>query len=69
MSLQSFVKTFLIDKLVIEFCDAGSVQDILMKTGKGIAENIILAISAQTFKGLEYLHKQNQVHRDIKVFA
>lgn len=52
--------------LLIEFCDAGSVQDILLKTGKGIAENIILAISSQTFKGLEYLHKKNQVHRDIK---
>lgn len=52
--------------LIIEFCDAGSVQEILLKTGKGIGENIIIAIASQTFKGLEYLHKQNQVHRDIK---
>jgi len=52
--------------IVMELCDGGSVQNILDKTGKGLEEKHIAAISGQVLNGLAYLHGLEKIHRDIK---
>mmetsp|Transcript_17872 Transcript_17872/g.30359 ORF Transcript_17872/g.30359 Transcript_17872/m.30359 type:complete len:156 (+) Transcript_17872:47-514(+) len=52
--------------LVIEFCNSGSVQDIIKMANITLSETQIAAICYAVLKGLEYLHDQNKIHRDIK---
>jgi serine/threonine protein kinase len=53
-------------KIILEFMDAGTLQDIIKKTGP-IPEVILGGMAHQVLKGLEYLHKVRRVfHRDIK---
>lgn len=52
----------------MEYCDGGSVQDILLKNGVGLTETCIAAITHQTVKGLSYLHSKNKIHRYIICF-
>jgi len=51
--------------LVMEFMDGGSLQD-LVRNGGTRDERVLADISYQVIKGLEYLHAQKQMHRDIK---
>ncbi|XP_057303544.1 mitogen-activated protein kinase kinase kinase kinase 3-like isoform X2 [Hydractinia symbiolongicarpus] len=55
------------DKLWIamEFCGGGSLQDIYHVTGP-LTEAMIGCICTEMLKGLEYMHNQNKIHRDIK---
>ena len=50
--------------IVMEFCSGGSCAD-LMKPGK-IPEDYISIILKELLMGLEYLHMDNKLHRDIK---
>ncbi|KAI9183119.1 hypothetical protein H9P43_004036 [Blastocladiella emersonii ATCC 22665] len=50
--------------IVMEFCGGGSCLD-LMKPGL-FEELFIAIILRELLKGLEYLHDQNKLHRDIK---
>jgi len=52
--------------IVMEFCDGGSVSDILETLQKPLAEIYIAAITQQSLLGLEYLHAMRKIHRDIK---
>eukprot|EP01127_Copromyxa_protea_P013941 TRINITY_DN3805_c0_g1_i1.p1 TRINITY_DN3805_c0_g1~~TRINITY_DN3805_c0_g1_i1.p1 ORF type:complete len:698 (-),score=154.94 TRINITY_DN3805_c0_g1_i1:91-2010(-) len=52
--------------IVMEFCDLGSIQDILLKKGKGLDEEFIVNITEQVLQGLSYLHSKSFLHRDIK---
>ena len=70
----------IIFKIVMEYCGAGSVLDIMKLRGmamsqRGIAEkgevqtlteDEIATILCDTLKGLEYLHVRKKIHRDIK---
>jgi serine/threonine protein kinase len=50
----------------MELCEVGSLQDIITKRNKGLAEAFIAPIMKQTLQGLIYLHANNKIHRDIK---
>ena len=58
--------------LVMEIIDAGSCIDVMQyseeKTHEsGIKdETVIATILNETIKGLQYLHKSNKIHRDVK---
>ncbi|KAK1796329.1 hypothetical protein P4O66_009395 [Electrophorus voltai] len=52
--------------IVMEYCAAGSVSDIIRQRNKTLIEDEIAAILQSTLKGLEYLHFMRKIHRDIK---
>ena len=51
--------------IAMEYCGGGSLQDIYQKFGS-LPEDSIAFVSRETLRGLEYLHKSNMMHRDIK---
>ncbi|KAG8224633.1 hypothetical protein J437_LFUL003067 [Ladona fulva] len=53
-------------QIVMEYCGAGSVSDIMRLRKKTLTEDEIAAILSDTLKGLEYLHLRRKIHRDIK---
>ncbi|XP_028138153.1 serine/threonine-protein kinase 3-like [Diabrotica virgifera virgifera] len=52
--------------IVMEYCGAGSVSDIMRLRKKTLDEDEIATILSDTLKGLEYLHLRRKIHRDIK---
>ncbi|XP_035793786.1 serine/threonine-protein kinase 3-like isoform X1 [Anopheles albimanus] len=52
--------------IVMEYCGAGSVSDIMRLRKKTLSEDEIATILIDTLKGLEYLHLRRKIHRDIK---
>lgn len=52
--------------IVMEYCGAGSVSDIMRLRKKTLSEDQIATILSDTLKGLEYLHRRRKIHRDIK---
>ncbi|KAK3576945.1 hypothetical protein CHS0354_017619 [Potamilus streckersoni] len=52
--------------IVMEYCGAGSVSDIMRLRNKTLTEDEIATILLYTLKGLDYLHSKRKIHRDIK---
>jgi len=52
--------------IVMEYCGAGSVSDIMRLRKKTLTEEQIAIVLSDTLKGLEYLHLRKKIHRDIK---
>ncbi|XP_075869343.1 serine/threonine-protein kinase 4-like isoform X1 [Nelusetta ayraudi] len=52
--------------IIMEYCGAGSVSDIIRIRNKTLREEEIATILHSTLKGLEYLHFMRKIHRDIK---
>ncbi len=52
--------------IVLEFCDGGSLLDIMRITNKFYNEKEIASIIKMVLKGLQFLHAQRKIHRDIK---
>ncbi|XP_022900991.2 serine/threonine-protein kinase mig-15 isoform X3 [Onthophagus taurus] len=53
--------------LVMEYCGAGSVTDLVKSTkGQSLKEEWIAYISREILRGLSYLHLNKVIHRDIK---
>ena len=52
--------------IVMEYCGAGSVSDIMRLRKKTLNEEEIAIVLSDTLKGLEYLHLRKKIHRDIK---
>ena len=53
--------------ICMEFCGGGSVSDMYNGLQHGLSEPEIAGIMFYSLKGLDYLHHQHKVHRDIKV--
>ncbi|CAJ0934980.1 unnamed protein product, partial [Mesorhabditis belari] len=52
--------------IVMEYCGAGSVSDIMRLRRKTLNELEISSVLRDTLKGLRYLHGLKKIHRDIK---
>jgi len=52
--------------IVMEYCGAGSVCDLMAICEKTLAEEEIASVMRMALHGLEYLHEHKKIHRDIK---
>jgi serine/threonine kinase 3 len=52
--------------LIMEYCNAGSVIDLIKITKRTLNEIEISSVCHAVLKGLEYLHDTKKIHRDIK---
>ncbi|KAI8818716.1 uncharacterized protein EV422DRAFT_536612 [Fimicolochytrium jonesii] len=52
--------------IVMEYCGAGSVSDIMRICGTTMTEAQIALICSHVLEGLNYLHGLKKIHRDIK---
>ncbi|EDR26019.1 hypothetical protein, conserved [Entamoeba dispar SAW760] len=52
--------------MVMEYCDKGSLYDVLSKGDLKMKFETLFDFSEQIAKGLEYLHNKNILHRDLK---
>lgn len=50
----------------MEYCSAGSVADLIRFTKKTLDEVQIASVCQAILRGLEYLHDNKKIHRDIK---
>lgn len=53
----------------MEFCEAGSMDSIYRRVkGRGgrVGEKVLAKLAESILKGLEYLHQQRIIHRDVK---
>lgn len=52
--------------IVMEYCGAGSVSDIMAICDKPLTEDECAVVLKYILLGLKYLHSTNKIHRDIK---
>ncbi|KAJ3033255.1 hypothetical protein HDV00_006545 [Rhizophlyctis rosea] len=52
--------------IVMEYCGAGSVSDVMRLCKTIMTEAQIAVICAHVLKGLSYLHSRRKIHRDVK---
>jgi len=52
--------------IVMEYCGAGSVSDLMRITDEVLTEDQISVVVKDSLKGLVYLHSMRKIHRDIK---
>lgn len=52
--------------IIMDFCEAGSVSDLMQATRMTLAEEELQVIAACVVLGLESLHRCKVIHRDIK---
>ncbi|XP_039946969.1 serine/threonine-protein kinase PAK 3-like [Hirundo rustica] len=61
------VDSYLVDKqfwLVMEYMDGGTLSDVISKTY--LSEDEMAAISRECLQGLDFLHSNHVIHRDVK---
>ncbi|RMC01634.1 hypothetical protein DUI87_21647 [Hirundo rustica rustica] len=61
------VDSYLVDKqfwLVMEYMDGGTLRDVISKTY--LSEDEMAAISRECLQGLDFLHSNHVIHRDVK---
>ena len=52
--------------LILEYCSCGSVIDLMFAMDRTFTEYEISTIVTMILKGLDFIHKKNLIHRDIK---
>ena len=50
---------------VVEYCPHGDLMDVVMKVGR-LPQPIIRSLFKELLDGVEFIHQNNIVHRDIK---
>ncbi|KAI0018747.1 cell division control protein [Xylariomycetidae sp. FL0641] len=60
-----FVKSVDCLNIILEYCENGSLHSIYKSYGK-FPENLVGVYMTQVLQGLQYLHDQGVIHRDIK---
>lgn len=64
-----YYANFITDKqlwIVMEYCAAGSLSDVMRLTGNCVREDQIAVVTKGILQGLAYLHSRNKIHRDVK---
>lgn len=61
-----FVKTSTSLNVFLEFCSGGSLRQLYKGRGQGIPESEMVGYVDPILRGLNYLHEQGVVHRDVK---
>lgn len=51
--------------IIMEYCGGGSCEDLLKKFG-ALGEEYIGIIVRDTLRGLQYIHNEKKIHRDVK---
>lgn len=59
-------RTFFLHVLVLDFMPGGSVYDYLHKNNNAFKLPEILKVATDITKGMNYLHQNNIIHRDLK---
>jgi len=52
--------------MFIEYCDGGALDSIIVDLSKGLTERQIAYVCRQMCQGLDYLHRNSVIHRDLK---
>jgi serine/threonine protein kinase len=57
--------------MILEYCDGGSVSDLIRQHGRALPLDVAMTITLQTLEGLHYAHNisgpgKGLVHRDLK---
>ncbi|CAD8103019.1 unnamed protein product [Paramecium sonneborni] len=52
--------------LIMEYCQGGSVIELIKSLQHPLSEEIIATILYQTLKAIDYMHSHKKIHRDIK---
>ncbi|XP_074385867.1 uncharacterized protein LOC141725732 [Zonotrichia albicollis] len=66
-NIVKFLDSFLVDGdlwLVMEYMDGGTLQDVVRQTR--MAEGEMAAVSRECLQGLDFLHSNRVIHRDLK---
>ncbi|XP_064593882.1 serine/threonine-protein kinase PAK 3-like, partial [Zonotrichia leucophrys gambelii] len=66
-SVVNYLDSYLLGEelwLVMEYMDGGALSDVIHKTF--LSEDHIAAISRECLQGLDFLHSNNVIHRDVK---
>jgi serine/threonine protein kinase len=50
----------------MDYCAVGSVLDLMTVIRRPLTEDEIAALSGPVLEGLQYLHKEGIIHRDLK---
>ncbi|KAG2735881.1 hypothetical protein G9P44_002095 [Scheffersomyces stipitis] len=61
-----FVKTSSSLNILLEFCSGGSLRQLYKKMDHGLPEPQLAKYTTSILHGLNYLHEQGVVHRDVK---
>ncbi|KAG5417651.1 CDC15 [Candida metapsilosis] len=61
-----FVKTPSSLNVILEYCEGGSLRQLYKKRKSGLTEIEIVKYVREILAGLNYLHEQGVVHRDVK---
>ncbi|XP_038045451.1 serine/threonine-protein kinase 10-like isoform X2 [Patiria miniata] len=52
--------------MLLEFCEGGALDDIMLDLEKGLTEDQIKVVCKQMLEALDYLHSKKVIHRDLK---
>jgi serine/threonine protein kinase len=53
-------------QIIMEYCSLGSLNDIMIVTGKTLSEVQIATVCKAMLEALHFMQKQAKIHRDIK---